>query len=171
MFGYSWLREGQYQVLIDDILDTCSDYDIEIEGIHTETGPGVWEAALKYDDVVAAADKAALLKTTLKQICARHDLSRSRSWRSGTPTSRARAGIFTRASGTSARRSICSRLQGSDNLSETGLHYLGGLLALAPELTALYSPFINSYKRYVPGVWGAFERGHGASRTALVPRV
>ena len=75
MFGYSWLRAGQYQALVDDILDTCAAYDIEVEGIHTETGPGVWEAALVYDDVLAAADKGALFKTTVKQICARHDLT------------------------------------------------------------------------------------------------
>ncbi|MBW2405627.1 MAG: glutamine synthetase [Deltaproteobacteria bacterium] len=75
MFGYSWLRAGQHQALVDDILDTCGAYDIEIEGLHPETGPGVWEAALRYDDVLAAADKGALFKTTLKQICARHDLS------------------------------------------------------------------------------------------------
>ena len=75
MFGYSWLRQSQYQVLVDDILDTCAAYDIEIEGIHTETGPGVWEAAIRCDDVLAAADKAALFKTTVKQICARHDLT------------------------------------------------------------------------------------------------
>ena len=32
-------------------------------------------------------------------------------------------------------------------------HFLAGQLALMNELTAVVSPTINSYKRYVPGVW------------------
>ena len=72
MFGYSWLRESYFQEWVHDVLDTMSDYDIPIEGLHTETGPGVWEAAIAYDDVLRAADKAALFKTTLKQISHRH---------------------------------------------------------------------------------------------------
>ncbi len=75
MFGYSWLRAGQYAPLVHDLLDTCTAFDIEVEGFHTETGPGVWEAAIRYDDVVRAADKAALFKTVVKQVCSRHDLS------------------------------------------------------------------------------------------------
>ena len=39
---------------------------IGIEGLHTETGPGVLEAAIKVDDALEAADKAALFKTVAK---------------------------------------------------------------------------------------------------------
>jgi len=42
-------------------------FDIEIEGFHTETGPGVYEAALKYDSLIRAADKAALVHDYLAQ--------------------------------------------------------------------------------------------------------
>ncbi len=48
MFGYSWLREAQHADFLHDILDTCTDYRIPLEGVHTETGPGVYEAALDY---------------------------------------------------------------------------------------------------------------------------
>ncbi|MGV0036622.1 MAG: hypothetical protein ACNYPE_17335 [Candidatus Azotimanducaceae bacterium WSBS_2022_MAG_OTU7] len=37
-----------------------------LEGLHCETGPGVWEAAIGVDDALAAADKAALFKTFAK---------------------------------------------------------------------------------------------------------
>jgi glutamine synthetase len=60
---------------------------------------------------------------------------------------------------------------GSDNLSETGLHYLGGLVTLAPELTAVYSPFINSYKRYVPGVWAPLNATWGIENRTCGSRV
>jgi glutamine synthetase len=75
LMGYSWLRTGQDADLVRDILDSLAAHDIGLEGFHTETGPGVYEAAIRYDEVLAAADKAALFKTALKQIAHRHGLS------------------------------------------------------------------------------------------------
>ena len=46
-----------------------------IEALHTETGPGVYEAAIRYDEALRAADKAALFKTAMKQIASRHGLA------------------------------------------------------------------------------------------------
>ncbi len=170
MFGYSWLREGQHQLLVDDILDTCAAYDIEIEGLHTETGPGVWEAALRYDDVVAAADKAALFKTTLKQICDRHGYAVTfmAKWNPDLPGSSGH--IHQSLWGAQGQINLFAAA-GSDTLSETGLHYLGGLVSLAPELTALYSPFVNSYKRYVPGVWAPLSASWGIENRTCGSRV
>jgi glutamine synthetase len=170
MFGYSWLRAGQHQALVDDILDTCEAYEIEIEGLHTETGPGVWEAALRYDDVLAAADKGALFKTTLKQICARHDLSVTfmAKWNADMPGS---SGHIHQSLWDAGGQINLFAAAGADNLSETGLHYLGGLVTLAPELTALYSPFVNSYKRYVPGVWAPLNSSWGIENRTCGSRV
>jgi glutamine synthetase len=170
MFGYSWLRQGQLQPLVDDILDTCEAYDIEIEGIHTETGPGVWEAAIRYDDVLAAADKAALFKTTVKQICSRHDLTATfmAKWSPDFPGS---SGHLHQSLWDAGNQINLFAAAGSDSLSETGLFYLGGLVSLAPELTALYSPFINSYKRYVPGLWAPLNATWGIENRTCGSRV
>jgi glutamine synthetase len=43
--------------------------------------------------------------------------------------------------------------KGAYGLSPLGLNYLAGLLHAMVDLTAVYAPTINSYKRYVPGVW------------------
>jgi glutamine synthetase len=54
-------------------------------------------------------------------------------------------------------------------LSALARHYLAGQLALMPELTALYSPTINSYKRYVPGVWAPLTASWGVdNRTCAI---
>ena len=49
-------------------------FGIPLEGLHTETGPGVYEAAIAVDDGMRAADNAALFKTAVKEIAARHGL-------------------------------------------------------------------------------------------------
>ncbi|MBM3276175.1 MAG: glutamine synthetase, partial [Candidatus Sericytochromatia bacterium] len=63
MFGYSVLRASASSQLVDDVMRQMKEYDVELEGFHTETGPGVFEAAIKYDTAVRSADKAALFKT------------------------------------------------------------------------------------------------------------
>ena len=65
-FGYSMLRSGVHAEIYQELLLLCEQMDMEIEGLHTETGPGVLEAAIKVDDALKAADKAALFKTFAK---------------------------------------------------------------------------------------------------------
>ena len=45
---------------------------IEIEGFHTETGPGVYETAIRYSEALSAADQAALFKTVVKILAQKH---------------------------------------------------------------------------------------------------
>jgi len=54
-------------------------------------------------------------------------------------------------------------------MSQTMRHYLGGQLELMPELTALYWPTINSYKRSVENTWAPVSAtwGHENRTTAL----
>ena len=49
MFGYSILRNSMHSELYHDYIDTCNEMDMELEGIHTETGPGVLEACISVD--------------------------------------------------------------------------------------------------------------------------
>ena len=48
--------------------------DVPLEGLHTETGPGVTEAAIQYSGILEAADRAALFKTAIKEIAYRHGI-------------------------------------------------------------------------------------------------
>ena len=50
MFGYSWLRASENASLVHDLQDSLAAFDIEVEGFHTETGPGVYEAAVRRGD-------------------------------------------------------------------------------------------------------------------------
>ena len=52
----------------------CETMDFGIEGLHEETGPGVIEAAIAFDDALAAADKAALFKTFIKVLAQRNGM-------------------------------------------------------------------------------------------------
>src|SRR5258708_5727235 len=43
MFGYSALRASTHAEFLHQILDGLREYDVELECLHTETGPGVYE--------------------------------------------------------------------------------------------------------------------------------
>jgi glutamine synthetase len=166
MMGYSWLRTGQDAELVRDILDSLAAHDVQLEGFHTETGPGVYEAAIRYDDVLAAADKAALFKTALKQIAPRHGLS---------VTFMAKTNAKLPGSSGHLHQSLwrgkVNAFASEAGLSPTLRGYLGGQMALMSELTALISPTINSYKRYVPGVWAPLCPSWGLDNRTCALRV
>ena len=52
------LRSSAESDLFLGLLDHAAELGCELEGLHCETGPGVWEAALKPSAGIIAADRA-----------------------------------------------------------------------------------------------------------------
>ena len=73
-FGYSVLRTSALASEFSQFMDYCSDIQCELEGLHCETGPGVWEAALVSQEGLEAADRASLFKTLAKGYFQRRDM-------------------------------------------------------------------------------------------------
>ncbi len=169
MFGYSWVRSGQDSALMHDILHGMREFDIDIEGLHTETGPGVYEVAIRYDDALRAADKAALFKTSMKQIAARHGLSVTfmAKWNSELPG----CSGHVHQSLWRGDRNVFHDPKGSRGMSRVMRRYVGGQMKLMRELTAMVSPTVNSYKRYVPGLWAPLVPSWGVENRACALRV
>src|SRR6185295_11296164 len=133
MFGYSWLREDQNRDFCHAILNEMTAMDISVEALHTETGPGVYEVALRYDEALRAADKAALFKTHMKALASRHGLSVTfmAKWSHDLPGSSGHL----HQSLWSGKRNVFHDESGEAKLSTVARQYLAGQLALMPELT------------------------------------
>jgi glutamine synthetase len=158
MYGYSVLRASQNSTLVLDLIDQLNGFNIPLEGFHTETGPGVYEAAIVVDDALAAADKAALVKTAVKEIGARHGVI---------PTFMAKWNADLPGSSGHLHQSL-SAAHGGANLffeqngaSPLMRHYIAGLVTYLPELMAMVAPTVNSYKRTVPGTWAPINSTWG----------
>jgi glutamine synthetase len=76
MFGYSILRSTLRTDYFTALFDQLKKFDVNVEGLHTETGPGVYEVALRYGDILTAADQAVLFKTAVKEIAYKHGANR-----------------------------------------------------------------------------------------------
>ncbi len=166
MFGYSAVRASTYSDLVHDIIESMEAFGVTIEGIHTETGPGVYESSIQYSDGVSAADRGALFKNGVKELSPRHELI---------PTFMAKRNADLPGCSGHIHQSLIdengTNLFASESEPISGLAnaYLAGLLELMPAMTALFCPNINSYKRAVTGVWSPVNVSWGVeNRTTAV---
>ena len=167
MFGYSVLRASGNSDLVLQMIDQLAEFNCAVEGLHTETGPGVYEAALAVDEAVPAADKASLFKTSVKEIAARHGLIPTfmAKWNPGLPGS---SGHLHQSLWDSAKEKNLFHAD-DGGMSRLMRHYVAGLVANLPELAAVICPTINSYKRTVPGAWAPINATWGVdNRTTAV---
>ena len=167
MFGYSVVRASANAGFVVEVLDQLANFGVPLEGLHTETGPGVYEAAITVAEGVEGADRAALFKTALKEIAARHGLIPTfmAKWNADLPGS---SGHLHQSlqDGPKGKNLFCDA---NARMSPLMRHYIAGLVANLPELTAMLCPTINSYKRTVPGVWAPVNATWGIdNRTTAV---
>jgi glutamine synthetase len=153
MFGYSVLRASTYSDLAHDILNTMRELDIEIEGHHTETGPGVYETAIRVDDVLRAADKAALFKVAVKVLAQKRGLMATfmAKWNSQLPGSSGHVhqSLMERRGGKNLFWGGAAKAPMGE-MSTLMQQYMAGQLALMPEYAVMLEPTVNSYKRTAP---------------------
>ena len=72
--GYSMLRHGTASDFYQSLITMCETMNLPLEGVHTEIGPGVLEAAIAYGRALESADKAALFKTMTKTLAQKQNM-------------------------------------------------------------------------------------------------
>lgn len=169
MFGYSVLRTLAHSDLFNEFLDYCQDHDFPLEGLHCETGPGVWEAAISVDDALQAADKAALFKTLSKAFFQKRDMVATfmAKWSMDYPGQSGHV----HQSLWSGEDNVFFDASARDGMSNLMHNYLGGMQCYMRELMALTSPTINSYTRLVKGFWAPTAATWGIENRTCALRV
>jgi len=152
MFGYSILRSSQNSEFFNALFDQLTDFDVPIEGLHTETGPGVYEAAIRYADVVEAADRAVLFKTGVKEIAMRYGVLASfmAKWNADLPGC---SGHLHQSLWDDDGNNLFYNIKYDHAISQLMRHYIAGQMHCLPHILPMYAPTINSHKRLVEGAW------------------
>jgi len=165
MFGYSLLRANENREFFKALMVEMSAFGVPIEGLHTETGPGVYEAAIQFSEALEAADRAILFKTGAKEIGSRFGIMPSfmAKWSAQYPG----CSGHIHQSLTDGKKNVFYDAESKTSMSKVFESYLAGQIACLLEFAPMFWPTINSYKRLVDGFWAPVKPTWGLdNRTA-----
>ncbi|RIA97066.1 hypothetical protein C1645_796056 [Glomus cerebriforme] len=191
MFGYSLLRPTSNQTFFYDIFDELKAFGVNLEGLHTETGPGVYEAALAYSPAMDMADSATLFKLGTKQIgllrhgimscfmakphvdlpgCSGHLHFSLKDIKTGENVfAKNDSDVECKDEFVENGSSNSKEWKDTKAMSDTMKHFLAGILVGLPSIMPLLAPTVNSYKRLVENYWAPINVSWGLeNRTAAI---
>jgi glutamine synthetase len=153
MFGYSILRSTLRNDFFSALFDELKRFDIPLEGLHTETGPGVYEAAITYSGILEAADRAVIFKTAVKELAYMHGIMATfmAKWDENLPgcSGHVHQSLWAQKPG----KNLFHDEDDKESMSEIFRQYIAGQLHCLPFILPMLAPTVNSYKRLVEGAW------------------
>lgn len=170
-FGYSVLRNTVHADFYHDLLTMCRDMRMPLEGLHTETGPGVLEAAIAHSDALEAADRAALFKTFTKilaQQCGWMATFMAK-WSNDWPGQSGHIHLSLQDKKTG--KALFYDAKKKHNISDKMRWFIGGQQKLMPEFLSMVASTVNSYSRLVPGFWAPTSATWGVENRTTALRV
>jgi len=178
MFGYSLTRTVHNKDYFYDIFNTCQAFKCDIEGWHTESGPGVYEAALEFGEIRQMADRASLFKYVVKSVATKHGITPCfmAKPKQGLPGN---SGHMHVSLVDESGKNLFYRGEADPDapypdvahLSDLGRHFLAGILEGLPDVMPMVAPTINSYKRLVENFWAPVTVSWGLEHRAASIRI
>jgi len=178
MFGYSLTRPVHNQDYYYGIFDACEKFNCGIEGWHTESGPGVFEAALAFGEIKQMADKASLFKYVVKSTGSKFGITPCfmAKPREGLPGN---SGHMHISIVDKAGKNLFYRGEKDENakysdlayVSDLGRHFLAGLVDGLADIMPIVAPTVNSYKRLVENFWAPVTVSWGLEHRAASIRL
>ncbi len=132
-----------------EMVQSLEEMGFEVEAAHHEVAPSQHEIDFRYADILTTADRVQTFKLVVKTIAIKHGLY-------ATFMPKPIEGI--NGSGMHVHVSLFKNGKNAFydpekeyEISDTFVHFIGGLIAHAHSITAFTNPTVNSYKRLVPG--------------------
>lgn len=168
-FGYSVLRNSTHADYYHEIMQLAKEMEMPIEGLHTETGPGVLEAALEHSDALRAADNGVLFKTFTKVWAQQREMMAGfmAKWSPDYPGQSGHIHISLQDKNGDA---VFYDEKKSDNMSDEMRWFIGGQQQLMPEFLAMVASTCNSYTRLIPGFWAPTTASWGVDNRTCALR-
>ena len=150
-----------------EIVMALTEMGFEIEASHHEVAESQHEIDFKYGDALSVADKVITFKFAAKTLAL---MSGMHATFMAKPIGLINgSGMHTHGSLSKDGKNVFFDPDAKNQLSETMLYYIGGLIKHAKAITRLGNPTINSYKRLVPGYEApVYITWSAANRSALI---
>lgn len=166
---YSVFRDTASEHIISEIREKLAAYGIYIEASNSEHGPGQFEVNMRYCDALHAADSAMLLKHSVKELATHHGYTASFIAKLSTDWAGSSGHLHQSLVGADGTLAF-SNPDDESKLSALGQSYMAGVVDLAKEMTALYLPTINSYKRTEGATWAGSSASWGFDNRTVALR-
>ncbi|MEU4404960.1 glutamine synthetase family protein [Streptosporangium sp. NPDC023963] len=171
---YSLLGTARVEPLLRRIRLGMEGAGMYVESAKGECNLGQHEIAFRFGEALSSCDNHSIYKNGAKEIASQEGMAITFMAK---PNQREGNSCHIHISLRDTDGEPVMAGSGPHGLSATGEHFIAGQIALMRELTLLYAPNVNSYKRYVPGSfaptavkWGVDNRtcalrlvGHGPS--------
>jgi glutamine synthetase len=164
--AYSLSAVDEYGKVIDDIYDFAEAQGLEIDGILQEGGAAQIELNLAHGDPVRLADEVFFFKRLIREAALRHDCYATFMAKPIADEPGSAMHIHTSIVDDKSGKNIFAGPKGVE--TEAFAHFIGGLQQHLGAAVALFAPYVNSYRRYVPDFaapinleWGRDNRTTG----------
>ena len=172
---YSILGGSRIEPLLREIRLGMSAAGMTVESVKGECNLGQHEIAFKYSDALSNCDNHVIYKNGAKEIAAQQGYALSFMAKPNEKEGNS-SHIHLSFRGLNGELVMTDEADKEHGMSDVGRQFIAGQIAHLRELSILFAPNINSYKRYVPGSfaptavrWGRDNRtcalrlvGHGA---------
>ncbi len=171
MFGYSVLRSTLQNPFFTDLFEMLKKFDVPLEGLHTETGPGTFEAAINYSEIIEAADRAVLFKTAVKEIAYKHGVMATFMAKVNENLPGCGGHVHQSLWDDTGKINLFYDEKDTMRMSTVMKSYTAGQLHCLPYILPMFAPTINSYKRLVEGAWAPTTLTWGIDNRTVALRV
>lgn len=162
----------------DRVYDWAGAFDVSLTTLHHEYGAGQFEILFEHDAPLPQADQTFRFKELVKYAATVGDQEATFMAKPFTGQSGSGYHLHTSlfADGenvleTGERAGSKAAPDGGPELSETGRHFVGGLLEHADSLTALGTPTLNGFKRHQPHTFAPYTASWGYGNRYATVRV
>ena len=159
-----------------DLLSALEAQGLEVESYYPELGHGQQEMSVRHAPALRAADNHVLYRETVRGVAFRRGM-----WASLAPkpiADQAGNGAHLHMSlrdagpgGQPGQQAVFYDPHDRYLLSQTGYHFIGGLLDHLPALVALTAGSVNSYRRLVPQMWSSAYTVYGMDNREAAVRI
>ena len=150
---YHILQTTRDEYIIRDIRNGLQAAGVPVEFSKGEAGRGQHEINLVYADATEMADRNTIYKNGAKEIAEQHGRSITFMAKYDMDEVGSSCHVHSSLWDTKGLTSLMWDEAGQHNMSTDFRHWLGGLVHCSRELTLLFAPTVNSYKRYQPDSW------------------
>jgi len=153
IMDYHILQTTKDEWLIRQIRKGMEGAGVPVEFSKGEFGRGQHEINLRYSDPLEMSDRHTIYKNGVKEICALNGVSVTFMAKHTMAEAGSSCHLHSSVWNVEGSEALLWDGAAADHMSPTFRHYAGGLMSTASEMSLLFAPCVNSYKRYQAGSW------------------